>query len=563
MSLALRTVPFSRYGSYLAFSQFDGGLSLRSVRGGAINCEAFGQIARVELLADGHPVPFRTCATPTCLTLESEMGRLEICLPEPNVIRLRGEGVGARLAWPRSGMFDYAFPTADNRWQVNCATLGTNLMLTPLRGQWSVDAPWQGTKAAHVVADLLPEGGVCEAAIEEFASSWHPRGYADDFTACRRAVEAEFGKWLEMTPALPPEYAAARELAAYINWSCVVAPVGHLRRPAMYMSKNWMTNVWSWDHCFNALALVRQNPDLAWDQLMVMFDLQDADGALPDCANDRAMIWNFCKPPVHGWTLRRMMEYTDRITTEHLREIYMPLARWTDWWLTFRDGDGDGVPQYNHGNDSGWDNATPFLAGPPLESADLCAFLVIQMDVLAEIAARLGKETEAHTWHERANGLLDRMLAHFWRGDRFVAVRSGDHATYEGGDSLFNFLPLVLGRRLPEDVRAALIRGLTRPGRFITAHGLATESPQSPLYEPDGYWRGPIWAPSTMLILHGLTGSGEDGLARELARKFCDMAARSGMAENYDALTGSGLRDRAYTWTASVFLVLGHEYLTR
>jgi putative isomerase len=34
------------------------------------------------------------------------------------------------------------------------------------------------------------------------------------------------------------------------------------------------------------------------------------------------------------------------------------------------------------------------------------------------------------------------------------------------------------------------------------------------------------------------------------------MAARSGMAENYNALTGAGLRDRAYTWTASVFLLL-------
>lgn len=35
------------------------------------------------------------------------------------------------------------------------------------------------------------------------------------------------------------------------------------------------------------------------------------------------------------------------------------------------------------------------------------------------------------------------------------------------------------------------------------------------------------------------------------------------MAENFDALTGKPLRDQAYTWTASVFLVLAHEYLAR
>jgi glycogen debranching enzyme len=62
-----------------------------------------------------------------------------------------------------------------------------------------------------------------------------------------------------------------------------------------------------------------------------------------------------------------------------------------------------------------------------------------------------------------------------------------------------------------------------------------------------------------MLLVEGLAACGENQLARELCRRFCAMAARSGMAENFDALTGQGLRDRAYTWTSSVFLVLGHE----
>lgn len=39
------------------------------------------------------------------------------------------------------------------------------------------------------------------------------------------------------------------------------------------------------------------------------------------------------------------------------------------------------------------------------------------------------------------------------------------------------------------------------------------------------------------------------------------MVLKSGCAENFDALTGDGLRDRAYTWTASVMLVMAHEFL--
>lgn len=552
----VRRVPFSRYGSYLAFSQFDEGLYLRSVHGGP----AGGWIARLEPLVEGRPLPFRTVATPASLTLDCDAGRIEVCMAEPNVVRIRGEGVGLRLSWDRPG-FNVQVPVADGRWVVNCAALNLQLMLTPLAGRWQVEGPWQDNRAIHITADLLPQDGVCETAIEEFRSGWRPRTYPGDFAACRRAVEAEFAAWLESTLTMPPEYAEARELAAYINWSAVVAPAGYLRRPAMYMSKNWMTGVWSWDHCFNALGLLPGNPALAWDQLMLMFDVQDANGALPDRASDLWLSWGFLKPPVHGWTLRQMMARTDWISDDHLREIYPLLARWTEWWFAFHDDDRDGIPQYNHGNDSGWDNATPFVAGVPLESADLCAFLILQMETLAGVAARLGRDDEAQGWRRRAADLLDRMLAHSWRGDRFLAMRSGDHTPPQEGDSLFNFLPLILGKRLPEEVRAALVRGLTQPGRLITAHGLATESPASPLYEPDGYWRGPIWAPSTLLILEGLRAVGEEALARDLARRFCDMAARGGMAENYDALTGAALRDPAYTWTASVFLILGREYL--
>ena len=70
-----------------------------------------------------------------------------------------------------------------------------------------------------------------------------------------------------------------------------------LTRPAIYMSKNWMTNIWSWDHCFVALALP---PDLAWQQMAVIFAAQHPSGRLPDYLNDRFALWAFTKPPVHG-----------------------------------------------------------------------------------------------------------------------------------------------------------------------------------------------------------------------------------------------------------------------
>jgi glycogen debranching enzyme len=65
-----------------------------------------------------------------------------------------------------------------------------------------------------------------------------------------------------------------------------------------------------------------------------------------------------------------------------------------------------------------------------------------------------------------------------------------------------------------------------------------------------------------MIAFAGLTEIGETKLARTIAQRFCRLCAKSGFAENFDALTGAPLRDTAYTWTSSVFLILANE-LTR
>jgi hypothetical protein len=48
-----------------------------------------------------------------------------------------------------------------------------------------------------------------------------------------------------------------------------------------------------------------------------------------------------------------------------------------------------------------------------------------------------------------------------------------------------------------------------------------------------------------------------------VSARFRALCERSGFAENFDALTGEGLRDRAYTWTAAVYLLLAGEHVAR
>jgi hypothetical protein len=56
--------------------------------------------------------------------------------------------------------------------------------------------------------------------------------------------------------------------------------------------------------------------------------------------------------------------------------------------------------------------------------------------------------------------------------------------------------------------------------------------------------------------------AGEHALAKKVREDFCQMAQQSGMYENFDAITGGGLRDPAYTWTSSVYLIFAHQLLS-
>jgi putative isomerase len=567
ISLDIAKVPFSRYGSNLVFSQITEGnrsnlgttglvpgLYLRSVLGDQ------HPVFRVELLDGVTPVAFHSEASPSVLRLQAAKGRIEICISEFDQVSFRGRGVSLRLIGQKSAL---AVPERADRWEVNSELAIEKYMLWATRGHLQMDASWTGTSNQYVILTFSPdpESDRVSGEIDTYPSVWNPDRVTKSFDQSVKDIEEEYLRWLEKMPVVPKAFGPGAELAAYVNWSSVVNPDGFLDRPAMLMSKNWMSRVWSWDHCFNAMALSLHDPELAWQQYMLPFDNQQPEGALPDMISSTLKETNFTKPPIHGWVLAWMMKHGGYADQTHLAEIYGPLSGWTNWFFEYRDSNRNGLPEYNHGNDSGWDNSTTMLQGVPVETPDLDSFLILQMDTLAVIAGKLGKEEDKRDWQSRSNQLLVQMLATLWRGDHFIAVRASDGAEVDS-QSLLLYLPIILGKRLPSDVRTKLVRGLTEQGRFITSHGFASESLSSKYYTPDGYWRGPIWAPTTMLLVEGLESLGEVSLAQKVREEFCQMAQQRGMNENFNAITGEGLRDPAYTWTSSVYLIFAHQLLS-
>jgi len=561
MFFDLRKVPFSRFGSYLAISHpyhdsegVKDGLYLRTVHGKAM--WKWSGILRLDALWEGKPIPTDVVATPTVLKLSHAHGTVECCFENERVLRVRGKGLGLRLTWGQPSGLAHVLSDKMVRLQPG---LGFRFMVTQLAGKMDTQAKWECYQQKHLVRDFKidcgREGKAWEIAIEEFTGEWAEKDYTQTFSACVKEVGREVSDWNAKTLALPKAYSKAGELASYINWSSVVRPDGHLKRRGMLMSKNWMHAVWSWDNCFNALAVAEQNPQLSWEQLMLLVDQQDEQGAFPDYVTNDDLERGFVKPPIHGWTLRKLMRHA-WLGKKQLQQIYKPLCKATEWWFRWRDADSDGIPEYFHGNDSGWDNCTLFDVGYPVKSPDLMAFLAVQMEVLGEVAARLGKKKEAAQWQKKSEEAVRVLVREFWDGKRFVAKSMNTQQAIPSPQSLLSYLPMILGKRLPAEILHQMVADLRIEGYLLMKFGLASESPQSIRFIADGYWRGAIWAPPIAIITDGLRAAGETELAGVIARRFCDLCVKSGFAENYNAKTGEGLRDPAYTWTSSIFLLL-------
>lgn len=509
-----------------------------------------------------------TCveATPGLLSWTGAGGRVDLAYESPDTVRLRGSGMGmgvcaaARALTPFSGTYFFRDPAADAYVFTSYET-GRRYRVTVLSGTVTDTAGTQalGSGDRGLVLTAPADGG-WEIAIEELDTSRPPYTSSATFRKIAESAQTAFADFVDTVAPWRSSATPAAELAAYVLWSATVRPASLVTRPAVLMSKHWMDKVWSWDHCFNALALAPGLPELALDQFALPFDHQDGSGALPDSVTHSEVLYNFVKPPIHGWAfghLRRRLPTPP--SHAELTETYDRLARWTDFWLTARRAPGAGLAHYQHGNDSGWDNATTFDPERVVVTADLAAFLVLQMLELADLADRLDRPIEARRWRRAAEEAQAALLDQLWTGERFMArgVESGD--TWSSS-SLLDLMPIVLGEHLPGDVTARLADHIEA---HLTPYGLATELPTSPHYLADGYWRGPIWAPATVLIEDGLRRAGRHRLADDISARFRALCEDHGFAENFDALTGTGLRDRAYTWTASSYLLLAEAHVHR
>lgn len=555
MKLDIKEIPFSRFGSYFCISeeQNSNDIYIRDVHGGD---DAPSRLFKIALLEDGVEREFEVRASEVSVRFyikgHSEAAA-EIILPKENELHIEVTNGELKLTADK-GKYDSIMELQDGMFEYHIYPKEMKLMLVNLKGALDVQAPWNIIGNDYIDICL----GKGHFVLESYQTVYKEKEYMP-FHEGKEHVDRLYNDWFHSIKPIQAddEYLPSIERAAYITWSSVVHPTGQLKEHAMYMSKLWMYNIWSWDNCFNALNLGKEHPELAYSQLKIFIDAQDESGAYPDFVNDKFISYNCTKPPIFAYVYEQLMQKNDYFKERsRIREVYESSKKVMAYYDNYRTFEGR-LPHYKHGNDSGWDNASLFHEGVPVEAPDLASFLINSYDILASFAEVLDEKEEAASFKERADSMFQLLMERLYDEAGFFGRVGKDAERIANRSSLILRLPLVIAYRLDKNIADRLVADLEK--NFETEFGLATENPSSPYYKENGYWLGPIWAPVTYLFIRALQVNGYQGTADRLRKKFLDLTLEGGMAENFDPFTGKGLVDTSFTWTSSVFLELLHE----
>ncbi len=561
ISIDIGKIPFSRYGAYISLTkeEKDDGIIIHNVQRRGDD-EEF----KLRFEKDKQIIDYDISSTPYSANIVSSAGQAKIYIRDDRTLVLESDGLDVYLE--NKSKFGYGVHMGESKFKIISNTHRLYTTIDLLQGEGVFDGPKRKGRGGikkdrqHNLRIRCEDNKVLLCLQ---MSQIEKKEIAEKINIEEEinVLKDEWTSFLRKMPEVPEAHKDFAKVTWYNLWSSFVRADDVYKYDAMLMSKKKMCSVWSWDHCFNALAIARVDLQTAIEQFLLPFELQAESGTLPDMWNPNSeVVWGVTKPPIHGWCFGKLMDNYS-IDKKTLEKVYKHLEKWTNYWFDYRDFDKDGIPAYPQGCDSGWDNSTLFDIGFFLESPDLSAYLFLQMKTLSRIAGELGKEDACVFWDERAEKLLDRFYEHNWNGERFIAKLSHTHEYEKEPTSLLSLMPLSLGANLDHNKLEKLVSILKSD--FLTENGLATEAVDSIKYESDGYWRGPIWAPSTYLLIDGLRRGGNKELASQIARRFCNMVKEKaeGNYENFDALTGEGLRAPGYTWTASVYMLLLWEYL--
>ncbi|MPQ43310.1 alpha-glucosidase [Clostridium tarantellae] len=200
------------------------------------------------------------------------------------------------------------------------------------------------------------------------------------------------------------------------------------------------------------------------------------------------------------------------------------------------------------------------------ESVDLNAYLYAEKGFLKSMAEVLGKKSDAEKYEKEAKYVQD------YVSNKMFDEETGffyDLQTTEDGEEkklLVNrgkgtegWIPLW-AKMATEEEAEDVVENMMDPGKFNTLVPFPTASKDNEKYNPDKYWRGPVWLDQALYGVEALQNYGFKDEAVEMAKKLFDNAegllGDGPIRENYNPETGKGLHTTNFSWSASAYYLM-------
>ncbi len=342
-------------------------------------------------------------------------------------------------------------------------------------------------------------------------------------------------------------------------------------------------------------------------------------------APDDFLTSGITMPPVHPIAARRIVHFAEdrEEATEWLRRIFPRLRAGHDYLYRERDPEDEGLVYIRHPWESGLDNSpvwdtalgkieldpadvpsyqrrdlakgipeeqrpsdeeydryvyladlfrrldydeeaiqaeSPFLIQDPLFNA----ILARAGEDLAELGEMLGEDvTRIRDQAARTNRAMNDKMWH----EKHAAYDVFDLVAQEriGTITASGFMPLLSGaprREMAEEIYRTLDSNAFCPMHDGSCFSIPNYNVEGDFFDPDNYWRGPVWVNTNWLLRHGLERYGFTEKADRVREDVLELVRRWGFHEYFDPYQGTGYGTDDFSWTAALFIDAASDLLS-
>lgn len=359
---------------------------------------------------------------------------------------------------------------------------------------------------------------------------------------------------------------------------------------------------WLWDSCFHAIILCHFNPEDAKKELLSLTSRQFDNGMIPHilCWDSKLdpksfnnpyltqITWgkkdtsSITQPPMIAYASLRIYQ-TDH-DKKFLKNIYQSISKFCRYLLDQRDPHGNNLIGIINPDESGEDNSPRFDTALELPSKHTmgenfkkrlelitenknCNFevgtcmsnffwvkdvpfnsiFIANLNAQAKIASILGKNEDARFFKKKAEDISKAMRKFMLEDNIFWSTFSPQYKKIKVLTWAI-FAPLFAGILTKDEAKYLVDNYLLDKNKFNLDFILPTVCKTEPSFDPEGFWRGPIWFCPNWFVYIGLKNYGFDEQAQRILDSSLSLIEKSGFREYFNPLTAKGLGAKDFTW---------------